>query len=685
MTDAQTVTPSPQSHTEDGSPATVVAAARRTASPPPLEGRRLKIARLVWAGIALLSLCIFLAAIPSRVNLLLNPADALRAQLDGAGISVTVYAALITIRELLFVVAFASIGVIVFWRRSTSGVAIFTSIVFITFAASFFGIYRTVFLDFSPLLYTLARIVLIIGFGSAPVLIYTFPDGRFVPSWLRYATVVWLAVILLQFPTHEGLFVYVEGVRRVLPTTLALYATFLLIALYGQVFRYRRYADGATRQQTKWVVIGFITGILGLVLWYGSQLIFPLDNDPLALRMTRLLVGETLYLFAFIAIPLGMAFSILRYRLYDINVLVSRGIVYSLLTIVLGAAFAGTLVALRALLELILGGDQAVNAAIIATAVVVALFAPTRRRIQRQIDLRFFRSHLLLTEQQARNQPTLHSTGELSGQVIGDYTLGGLLGRGGMGEVYLATQNSLKRQVALKLLPSDLASKPEMKARFEREAQIIAGIRHPNIVSVYAYGEHEGNLFIVMEYLDGELLSHAIRGQRMPLDKALAVLRDIASALDYAHARALVHRDVKPSNIMLMHENGTTRAMLMDFGIAKIIEEGTGITHTGMLGTIDYAAPEQIMSASAVDQRADIYSLGVVAYQLLTGWLPFSGLSAGQVLYAHLQQSPTDPRLIAPELPETASIAIKRAMEKSPDKRPQSAGEFIDLLGAKQG
>jgi predicted Ser/Thr protein kinase len=680
---ARTVTSSPQYDTAGPADPTVVASSRGTSAPPPLEGSRLKVARGLWAAIALLSACVFLAGIPGRVNVLLNPADVLRDQLAGAGISIGVYAAFITIRELVFVAAFAAIGVVIFWRRSTSGVAIFTSIVFITFAASFFAAYRIVFIESSPVLYTLARVVLIIGFGSAPVLIYTFPDGRFVPSWLRYATVVWLGVILLQFPTHEGLFVYVDGVRRVLPTTLASYALFLLLALYGQIFRYRRYADGAARQQTKWVVVGFITGILGLVLWYGSQLVFPLDNDPLALRMLRLLVGETLYLFAFIAIPLGMAFSILRYRLYDINLLVSRGIVFALLTAFLVAVFAATQIGLRALLELILGGEQDVNAAIVATAVVVALFAPTRRRIQRQIDVRFFRAHMRLTEQAARDQITLHSAGALSGQVIGDYTLGRLLGRGGMGEVYLATQNSLKRQVAIKLLPHDLAARPEMKARFEREAQVIAAIRHPNIVSVYNFGEHEGMLYIVMEYLDGELLSHAIRGKRLKFAEALAVLRDIAAALDHAHARALVHRDVKPSNIMLMRDGDGQRAMLMDFGIAKIIAEGTGITSTGMLGTIDYAAPEQIMSAADVDHRADIYSLGVVAYQMLTGWLPFSGLSPGQVLYAHLQQAPADPRTIAPELSESVSAAIRRAMEKSPEKRPASAGAFVEMLGGK--
>lgn len=163
-------------------------------------------------------------------------------------------------------------------------------------------------------------------------------------------------------------------------------------------------------------------------------------------------------------------------------------------------------------------------------------------------------------------------------------------------------------------------------------------------------------------------------------------MRDIAAALDTAHARGLVHRDVKPSNIVLVKPDGEGegRAVLMDFGIAKMMEGATGITHSGMLGTVDYIAPEQILHAGEVDKGADIYALGVIAYQMLTGKLPFAGANPGQQLYAHLQQSPKDPREIKPDIPLEAANAVLRALKKSPAERQATAGDLVAEMAAKQ-
>ncbi len=523
-----------------------------------------------------------------------------------------------------------------------------------------------------------------IGFGGAPILIYTFPDGQFVPRWTRFAAIAWLAVVILQFPTHEGLFVYVDGQRRILPTTLALYAFFLLIAVYAQVFRFRRYADKAGRQQTKWVMLGFATGIFALILWYTSVLLFPLSESPTAVRILRLLIGETLYLFGFIAIPLSIAFSILRYRLYDINLFINRGLVYGLLTVVLASAFTATLFLLKAALEAILGGSQNTTAAIIATAMVVALFAPTRRRIQNFIDVRFFAKSTASKAITVPSGTAGRHPGTLTGKQVGPYLIDNIIGRGGMGEVYHGVHTALNREVAVKVLSPESAQEQEMKTRFEREARIIAGIRHPNIVTVYDYGEFDGQFYMAMEYLDGELLNHKLRSAPFGLETALPILQDVASALDTAHARGLVHRDVKPSNIVLVKPEGKEvgRAVLMDFGIAKIMEGATGITHSGMLGTVDYIAPEQILHAGEVDKGADIYALGVITYQMLTGKLPFSGANPGQQLYAHLQQSPPDPRELKPEITPGAAAAILRALKKSPAERQTSAGDFVIEMGA---
>lgn len=652
----------------------------------PLQGRALLIARSIWVAVTILAVTLFVIAIPARINLLLHPAPELRSLLAEISLPVAVYALLIAGREIVFAATFTMIGAIIFWRRSDSGPAIFASTVMIAFASSFFAAYRLVFADVSPLLYTLSRLVLMIGFGGAPILIYTFPDGQFVPRWTRFAAIAWLAVVVLQFPTHEGLFVYVAGQRRILPTTLALYAFFLLIAVYAQVYRFRRYADKAGRQQTKWVMLGFATGIFALILWYTSVLLFPLADSPTAVRMLRVLIGETLYLFGFIAIPLSIAFSILRYRLYDINLFINRGLVYGSLTVILVTAFTATLFLLKAALEAILDGSQSTTAAIIATAVVVALFAPTRRRIQQFIDVRFFARTANPAKAATAPSSIGRHPGALTGKQIGPYLIDNVIGRGGMGEVYHGVHAALSREVAVKVLSPESAQEAEMKTRFEREARIIAGIRHPNIVTVYDYGEYEGQFYMAMEFLDGELLYHKLRSAPFDLDTTLLILRDIAAALDTAHARGLVHRDVKPSNIVLVKPDGEGegRAVLMDFGIAKMMEGATGITHSGMLGTVDYIAPEQILHAGEVDKGADIYALGVIAYQMLTGKLPFAGANPGQQLYAHLQQSPKDPREIKPDIPLEAANAVLRALKKSPAERQTTAGDLVAEMAAKQ-
>jgi tRNA A-37 threonylcarbamoyl transferase component Bud32 len=641
-----------------------------------LAGRWLLLARALWFAVAVVSISVFLAAVPARVALLLQPGDAIAQMLTQASLSTSAYAILIAAREITFVLAFAGIGIFIFVRRSDVGPAIFTSAVMIAFASSFFAVYRLVYLDFSPALYTLARVVLMIGFGGAPILIYTFPDGYFVPRWMRFAAIAWIAVIVLQFPTHEGLFTYINGERRVLPTTLLMYGAFLVLAIYAQVYRYWHYSDSAGRLQTKWVLLGFASGIVALLVWYTSLLLFPLARDDATIRMLRLLIGETLYLIGFIAIPLSIAFSILRYRLYDINLFLSRGLVYGTLTLILAVVFFLSLIVLKSALEWVLGGPQNTLAAVVSTAIVVGLFQPTRARLQRAIEIRFFRGRAASVTQVASAAP---NPGLHSGKVLGQYVLDAVIGRGGMGEVYHAVHTGLRRETAVKVLHGERADADELRVRFEREARAIASIRHPNIVAVYDYGEADGLLYMAMEYLDGQLLSRRLTGQPMSLDAALPILREVAAAIDFAHARGMIHRDVKPSNIMLTPpvDGVPGRAVLMDFGIAKLADAASHITHTGMLGTVDYIAPEQIMNAGDVTPKADLYAFGVIAYQMLTGVLPFTGSSPGQVLYAHLQQTAEDPRSRVSTLSPSAAATLMKALSKTPNDRPDSAAAIL--------
>ena len=263
------------------------------------------------------------------------------------------------------------------------------------------------------------------------------------------------------------------------------------------------------------------------------------------------------------------------------------------------------------------------------------------------------------------------------GARLGHYRIVSLLGRGGMADVYRAEDERLGREVALKAVPPEFARDPERIERFEREVRAAAGLTHPNIVTVYEFGQGEGQHFYTMELMPGGDLKSQIRAHPdgMPAAEAVSVAAVVARALDYAHKRGFVHRDVKPENI-LFGEDGTPQ--LTDFGIARAMSEGTGMTAPGMsIGSPHYMSPEQARGL-AVDGRSDLYSLGVVLYEMFTGRLPFDAGDTLAVAYAHVN----DP---VPELPGAVARwqpVVDRLLAKSPQDRYGSAGELAaDLSG----
>jgi serine/threonine protein kinase len=243
----------------------------------------------------------------------------------------------------------------------------------------------------------------------------------------------------------------------------------------------------------------------------------------------------------------------------------------------------------------------------------------------------------------------------------------------------------LERTVALKVITPERARDPVFRARFRRECRLAAAIDHPHVVEVFQAGQERGLLYLTMRYVDGADLGETLAAGR-PLDpaRAVAIINQIAGALDAAHALGLVHRDVKPENILLATGSGREHAYLTDFGIARhALEEhltGTGVA----LGTVDYVAPEQARGAE-VDGRADVYSLGCILFQMLTGTVPFDRDSPLEKLWAHVHDPPPKLLSVAPHLPADLEDVLERALAKSPADRQQSAGQLaqdaLDALG----
>jgi len=265
------------------------------------------------------------------------------------------------------------------------------------------------------------------------------------------------------------------------------------------------------------------------------------------------------------------------------------------------------------------------------------------------------------------------------GSRLAGYRIERLLGRGGMGSVYEATQVSLDRRVALKVISRRLGADESFRERFRRESRAAAAVEHPNLLPVYEAGDTpDGRLYLSMRFVDGGDLESRLR-RLGPLGAAevLSILGQIAGALDHAHAAGLIHRDVKPANVLLEERRGAVHAYLADFGLAKEIHATTAHTETGkLLGTVDYLAPEQI-AGEDYGPAVDVYAFGGVVYRALTGSVPYRRDTSAATLIAHREAPVPRPSERAPGLPVVFDELVARAMAKDPNRRAASAGELI--------
>ena len=264
---------------------------------------------------------------------------------------------------------------------------------------------------------------------------------------------------------------------------------------------------------------------------------------------------------------------------------------------------------------------------------------------------------------------------------LGKYQITELLGRGAMAEVYKAFHPTLERDVAIKVIHPRLADDPNSAFRFRREAKVVAALRHPSIVQVYDFEVEGDTLYMVMEFVPGESLREQLAGLHdggdwMTLNKALHLFRPIVQAVAYAHSRGVVHRDLKPANVLLTRED---EPILTDFGLSRFVGAEQLADSGAIVGTPAYMSPEQ-GEGEAGDERSDVYSLGVMLYELTTGIPPFSAYSPISVILKHLDEPLPPPRLIRADLPVSIERIIQKALEKRPAARFQSAQELLEAL-----
>lgn len=601
-------------------------------------------------------------------------------QIARVGLNLLTFSAIDIVSDIYILLGYFGLAILLFARRSDDWFAIFLSVMIMTFGVSVTSVGNH--LAASAQFGALISPVMMIGQASIVLLGWLYPDGRFDPRWLKFLVpFLFLTMIVFYWPGSSISRNFMD-----LPLYLVVSLFWYLGTVAVMVRRYHRATISSQRQHIRMVFIGMMGPLAWFTLFNGGYALFPaLQDQSTFAGIVFLVVMRFLSIGLFLVFPLALTIAIARYRLFDVDLVINRALVYGALTAVLVTVFGFVLLLVNALWAVLAGGRQSALALTVSAVAAGALFQPSRKFLQRFVDRFIYHIHIdyLKTPAGPRRKDSGDTDTTLTAPMLfSKYSNLSLVGKGGMAEVYRAEDTTHGgRSVAIKVLLSNLAEDEQFRKRFQREAQALAGLEHPNIVRLYDYGVENNLYFMVMEYLNGLSLSSALRqGGKMDRDMALPILTNIAEALDYAHAAGLVHRDIKPSNVMLDSSHGTLRAVLTDFGIVKMPTAMTNITESAVIGTFDYIAPEQIQATDQLDGRADIYALGVMAYQMLAGALPFKRNSPGALLLAHMTAPPPDIRESVPAFSQDTARAIQKAMAKEPVHRFATAREFVAAL-----
>lgn len=635
----------------------------------------------IWIIVTVLHLALFFVVLAVDYSQMLIPCEG-TASIEGVcnvlavsslevdvlsswGLGLQHYAIIMIIAPIITLLAYLPLGFLILWRQGASQLGLTVSLTMIVIPVYMY-IGNVAWEVIDPKLFLPGQIISIIGPTILILFLYLVPNGRFSPSWAYIPLIIFLLLAILA--VADSIVSFSETIAFFIGITAF---AMIVLGIAFQIHRYFRDSTPLERQQMKWILFAIVFFFAAFILWILVFDVLAIPSGPP--RLFANVLGFFISEFLLTILPISIGMAILRYGLWNIDIAINRSLVGVVVTGILLIIFVPSVF----LIQGVLGAENTVVSFFVSAAIPALIFNPTRKRVRQFIDRRVYGLAFNLDELgQAQKARNILNPGALTGQKLGDYDVQGLIGKGGMGEVYQGYGDG--QSVAIKTMLPEVAKDTDMRTRFEREADAGKRLDHPNIARVYDNGSVGDTPYIIMEYVEGQDLGEILKAEsRFDEESARTIIQQVCSALDTAHAQGYVHRDIKPSNIMLRDKN--SQAVLMDFGITKAVDATSALTGTGAIGTIDYMAPEQIMSAKEVDHRADIYALGIVAYELLTGEKPFKG-SAAQVMFAHIQQPPPYARDINPDTPEHMADAIEKAMSKDPDNRYASAGAFAEAM-----
>ncbi|MGB7341564.1 MAG: serine/threonine-protein kinase [Phototrophicaceae bacterium] len=507
----------------------------------------------------------------------------------------------------------------------------------------------------------------VVGNTLYATLLFTFPTGRLQAKWVRWLLPGGYLLLFILTP--------INSLADTTPNQGAITQIMLFVLTAGgiilQIVRYRYHATREERQQSKWVFLGFIVSytvpITFLIIDYFATPI--IVNYP-AIRLIYRLISSTFFIMIpFAMLPITLLIAITKSRLWDIDLLLNKAAVASGVTLILLIVFSVGIALVQAI------SGNALFAIGIMLLIIVILYNPLQQAVQNLLDRRIFGLRFDLNQLRRAQIPReITNAGQFSGIIVDDIEFLNVVDRGGMGEIYQGVFN--QKLVAIKTMIAAVSKNKLNRVQFDREIQAIGALSHPNIVGLHTTGKVNDMPYMVLDYIEGQSLKTLMKAGQLPIERVINIFHETALALSYLHAQGMVHRDIKPGNIMLS-ETGEVR--LIDFGLVKFVNDTSDPSGEAAIGTIDYMSPEQIRAMDTVDHRADIYAMGIVLYEMLVGKPPFEG-DAGQKLFAHLTQPAPDVSKMMLGIPENISEAIQRALLKDPDDRYASIDDFTAIV-----